>query len=492
MASVFDIEEFKPYQEPLNARASEAQKFLDWYTGKVYDTKNVSFAGEFNAQVKALFHPLARATDLHASFLPGFPAYDFTRDVSNENGQVERLGTAPEDVNRARKILKWSRWGELGATNNMNYVLKGKAIMVLVSRAEYDEVRPVALDVYDPANTMLVFKDKWSDFPDMLIHVTQKQPRGAEEAKEYAVIITAESTDIYFDGAPYNEPPYEDGTPGLPASTPNAFGFVPAVEATFRDIGNGSVQNVFSTVVPMITTVNRLATYVMGVMSQYFQPQLYVSGAERGDEDIEWGQGMLFGPVDSKPVMLTADLDLNGATAFVKTIHDEIKANLPELIFDSIRGINRISTEGLELQFAELISKLTVSRAGMDRALNAIIKVAIWAASKFGAEGFENVPEYGTPEYEEWVVELDPLRGYVPLGESAILGIEKQRIDVELSKKNLQHADERFAMEQQASVAKVNSSASNDPAKPNPKSSGPDATSPGPHQKANDGQPQER
>lgn len=494
MASIFDLEVYKPYREQLSARAASAKTFVDWYTSAAYEAKNVQMAGEFQAKVKALFHPLTRATDLHAAFLPGFPEYAFTREQKDNEMNVLLPGTDPAHIQLVHKLLRWSRWNEYGPLNNMNFALKGRGIVSLVDRSAIDPTRPVVFDVRDPANTLLVFNDRWSQFPSLMISVTQEQPPGTTKVAEFATIITPEETLLFYDGAPYNAPPNPDGTPGMLANTPNAFGFVPVVEARFRDIGNGVDQNVFSSVLPVIMTVNKMATYIMGVIGTYFEPQLFVAGAERADEDIEWGRNVMYGPGDSKAQLLLADLDIAGATRFVETVHAEVKANLPELIFGDIRGINRISTEGLELQFAELISKLTVSRSALDRSLNDIFKVGLWAAGESGAEGFENIPSPLEPEFEEFVLELDPYRGYVPLGESALLAIEKQRIDVESARVKLEHLKEEGDLRIEAmrnteeragssgpgdGTGLTESNASNPTDKPNPTNNGPDATSPG-------------
>jgi hypothetical protein len=502
--SIFDDERYKKYESPLGARALESKQFLDWYTGDIYKTKTVAFGqlGEFQASVKALYHPIARAVDLHAAFLPGFPAYAFTRDIKDGNGQLTQQGTRPETVSQIQKLLQWSRWPEYGPLYNMNYALKGRSIVSVTNREGIDPLRPVVFEVRDPANTYLDFADRWSRFPNVMITVIAgaKVP-DREEAGQLAYVYTDDEILTFFEGAPYS---YVDPVTGLEiytAQAPNSYGFVPAVESRFGDIGNGAVRSAFSGVLPLIVTINRMATYIMGVMGTYFRPQMYIAGAERGDEDVEFGEGILYGPMDSEAKMLLADLDLPGATAFVAQVYKEVKANLPELIFDEIRGINRISTEGLELQFAELISKLTVSRAGQDRALNDIFRVGLWAAQEAGATDFSGYRGPDEDGYEDEPISLDPLRGYVPLGESALLAIQKQRVDVEEAQYKLEQMrlegelrleQMQQAMSQAGSSAPMNSSASNKSDQPNPQGSGPDATSPGPKQKADDGQPVER
>jgi hypothetical protein len=477
---------------------------MDWYTGNIYRAKTIALTGEFEATLKGLYHPVARAVDLHASFLPGFPAYSFTRDITDGEGNILIPGTEPQTVERIQQLMKWSRWSEYGPLHNMNFTLKGRGILSLSNREGIDPTRPVVIEVRDPANTVLVFPDKWSKFPSLMITViTGYTPPDREEPGEYAQVYTPTDVFTFFEGEPYS---YTDPITGLEivsAQAPNEWGFVPAVESRFRDIGNNVTQNAFSTVVPLLATVNRMATYIMGVMGQYFKPQVFVAGAERGDEDIDWGDGIMYAPEGAEAKMLIAELDLAGATTFVKSVYDEVKANLPELIFDSIRGINRISTEGLELQFAELISKLTVSRASQDRALNDIFRAGLWAAQEAGMEGFDGYLDPEDPKYEDVPIELDPLRGFVPLGESALLAIQKQRLDVEETAYKLEQMrlEGELRLEQmQANIDNAgasappgtNSSASNNTAKPNPRSAGPDATSPGPKQSANDGQPKER
>lgn len=499
MPSIFEVEEYKRFEAPLNARAADAQKFLDWYTGNVYSQKTFRQTAEFEAVVKALFHPISRAVDLHASFLPGFPAYAFTRDTLGKDNAVIAPGTNPDTANLIQRMLKWSRWSEYGPTHNLNYAIKGRSIASLTNREGIDPLRPVIFEVRDPANTYLEFSDKWSPFPSTMITVVKdfKVP-DRETNAEFATIYTPEEVLTFFDGEAYS---YKDPVTGLElytAQVPNSYGFVPAVEARYRDIGDGSTQNVFTAVVPILTLVNRMATYIMGVMGTYFKPQTYISGAERGDQDIEWGEGFLYGPADSRATMLLAELDIPGATAFVAQVYAEIKANLPELIFDEIRGINRISTEGLELQFAELISKMTVSRAGQDRALNDLFRAGLWAAQEAGVPDFSGFKGPDEDGYEDEPIELDPMRGSVPLGESALLAIEKQRIEVEVERYKLGQMVLEGELKLEQMQANIDNAGATSPAfggakkadgpdvgisnkvqKPN---KGPDGTSPGPKQ----------
>lgn len=502
MASIWDDAAYKPYQEQMSARAAEVKKFQDWYTGDAYRVATVRQTAEFEATVKALFHPLTRAADLHAYFLPGFPAYSFTRDQVDKDGAVTVPGTSAEVQQQIQRILKWSRWSEYGPLHNMNFVVKGRSILSITDRG-FDETHPIVIEVRDPANTLVIYPDRWSKLPSLMLTVVNdfKVP-DRDEPGEFAQIYTPEEVITLFEGVPYS---YTDPTTGLDIYTgnmPNELNAVTAVEMRFRDVGNGITQNVFSSVVPIIATVNRMATYIMGVMGSYFKPQLFVAGADRAEEDIEWGEGIMYAPADATANMLLAQLDIKGATDFVASVHKEVKANLPELIFDEIRGINRISTEGLELQFAELISKLTVTRASADRGLADTFRMALWAASEAGAEGFTFNTPPDDPTWEDEPIELDPLRGYVPLGESALLAIEKQRIDRDMALLKLKQMQEEGELRLQgmqdainnagSSPPLVNSSASNKTDKPNPQKSGPDATSPGPKQTGNDGQPVER
>lgn len=500
MPSIFDDEQYKRFQQPISTRAAESQKFLDWYTGDTYKTKQIALGqlGEYQATVKALFHPIARAVDLHAAFLPGFPSYAFTHDIKSGDGSVAKPGTRPEVEAQIRQILQWSRWAEFGPVYNMNYALKGRAVLTLANRELIDPLRPVVFEVRDPANTYLEFPDKWSRFPSIMLTVypSFKVP-DKEEEKELAFVYTPEEVLTFFDGVPYG---YTDPVTKLEiyvANAPNSYGFVPAVESRFGDIGNGAVRNAFSNVIPLIATVNRMATYIMGVMGTYFKPQLFVAGAERGDEDIEWGDGIMYAPADSDAKMLLAELDIPGATAFVAQVYKEIKANLPELIFDEIRGINRISTEGLELQFAELISKMTVSRAGQDRALNDMFRVGLWAAQEAGAPEFTGYKAPDEDGYEDEPIELDALRGYVPLGESAVLSIQKQRLEVEEQQYKLEQMRLQGELQLEQMQANIDNAGATSPAfgaskpaaagkQPQKPNKGPDATSPGPKTGAED------
>jgi hypothetical protein len=497
MASVWDLAEYKPYQTQFEARQRAIQTNIDWYTGKIYEAKNVPILGQFQTQVKALYHPLARATDLHAAFLPGFPAYQFTRDTKQYKVEGEEVivpGTPDADVELVKKLMKASRWAEYGGLYHKDYALKGKAVLSITNREERSPNTPVVIEVRNSAAVMPVFVDKWDVWPVVAFQVDRRRViiDGEEKEGEYAVVFTPTEILTYFEGEPFTGPKNFDGTPGVQARVPNEYGFIPMVEASFPDNGN-----VFTNVIPVIQTVNKMATFIMGVVGQYFKPQAFISGAERGDEDIEWGEGIAYGPDGSDAKLLLADLDIAGASKFVESVHNEIKANLPELIFDAIRGINRISTEGLELQFAELISRLTNTRAGSDRALNDIFKLGLWAATEAAMPGFEGQrPDPLAPEWDEQILELDPLRGYVPFGESALLAIEKQRLEVEglrIKTKTLEEEGQLRLEQMQRAIETAGSSGptGTETNRPNPQGKGPDATSPGPKQTARP-EPQER
>jgi hypothetical protein len=497
MASIWDNAEYKPYQTQFETRQRAIQENIDWYTGAIYDRKNVAILGEFLTTVKALYHPLARATDLHAAFLPGFPAYQFTRDTKLYKVEGEEIlvpGTPEADVDAVNRLLKISRWGEYGGLYHKDYALKGRAVLTITTREEQDPNRPIVLEVRNAQSTMPIFIDKWATWPALAFQIDRRDViiNGEVKNGEYAVVFTTDAVLTFFEGDPYNGPPNPDKTPGIQANVPNPYGFIPMVEAAYPD-----GVNVFSNAIPILQTVNKMATFIYGVVGQYFKPQAFVSGAERGDEDIEWGDGILYGPEGSDAKLLLADLDIAGATKFIESVHKEIKGNLPELIFDDIAGINRISTEGLELQFAELISKLTLTRAGSDRGLNDAFKLGLWAANTAGIPGFEGQrPDPLAPEWDEQILELDPLRGYVPFGESALLAIEKQRLEVEQLRIKTKTLEEEGQLKLEQMKRAIETAGSSAPPgtptdKPTPKGKGPDGTSPGPKQTARP-EPQER
>lgn len=397
MSSIFNRDEFKPYQERWNARQKELTERAGYYDGSVYKKSRETFwflGAKANGGIRPLFLPFARAVDVDAGIIPGgwkFP--------DEESVKWDEARDALFDAS------KWDTKGVLfvhyGAVHGVSGLRVSDNEKVLITPA-------------DPTRFMLINNGLYSDRPGMALWIEKRKDSDGSEY-EYAEVITPESIVTFKSGEPY-------GYDGRDAVTPNTMGVVPIVECLHIDDGTELGECTYQKAIVLLNETNDMATRLSAIIKKHDEPQTVITGAEPTDlkrgSDIAW-----FLPQGASAEFLASDIDIQGVLEFIREIKQGVHDALPELSFDELKKGGQVATQTLELQLMELILKVKRTRPNYDRALTEAMKMAGAAARRLGDAAI-------APLDDEKLI-LDETRPILPIMPKDAIDLEMAKIELE-------------------------------------------------------------
>lgn len=359
--TIFQLPEFKPYQARFMQRSIALQRYRQYYTGTIYDDSAFKLAHKLYAQTKALLSFLARAVDLDVALVPGVMEPWALAD-NTPAAQIEAQAT----------LYEWSSWDTVGDEWLEDGATTGEALLKIVpneakARIELQRLKPeicLLTEHLDPATGETV---------DLALIIDRSATDAAGTNYEYAEAITPTAIRTYWNGNPH-------GYNGNPDRYDNPLGFVPVVRAK----NDSECRPTFAKALPQVDSVNELASYLANVIGRHVEPQWAAIGAEQGDLKKDGSNVWFFPDADTKLQAILAEVDIEGALAFVRELKEETKANLPELAFDDLRAKDQIAAETLEIQLIELDAKIWKMRRRYDAALVDAHRMAAMAATVYG------------------------------------------------------------------------------------------------------------
>ena len=316
LGTLFDQEEFKPYQRAWNARLRELTTRASYYDGAVYRSlKNTAvwtMGPRVGKEIKGLFLPLSRAVDIDAGIIGGdwlFPeddakaeAWDAARDVLFDRSH-------------------WDTDGVLYVHYGAQYGVSGLRIADV-----WEGEKRVLMQPADPTRFMLVYNSPYSMASDMAIWIEQRD--GEDGQYEYAEVITPERIRTFKDGSPF-------GYFGASPEYTNKQGVVPIVEVVHIKDGTELGECTYQKSIPMLNEVNEMATRLSDIITKNTDPQWTIAGAEPSDlkrgSDIMW---FLPEGAETKPVVPI--IDIPGVLEFIREIKEGVKESPPELSYDEL------------------------------------------------------------------------------------------------------------------------------------------------------------
>lgn len=398
--TVFDLPEFKGYQNRFHARANKFQQFRLYYSGKIYDDQAFKLAHKLYAQTKALLSFLARAVDLDVALVPGVMQ------------PWELAEGTPQKVIAAQKALyEASSWDTEGDTWLEDGTTCGEAMLKIVPN---EETRQIQLQRLRPELCLLTphFDPQTQQTVDLALIVDHSATDHAGKQYEYAEAITPTEIRTYWNGQPH-------GFHGNPDRYPNPLGFVPVV----RTKNDADCRPTFAKALPQVDSVNELASYLGDIIGRHIEPQWFAAGVEPGDFNKS-GKNVWVAPSpDAKIDALIAKIDIPGTLAFIQELKEETKSNLPELAFDDLRAKDQIAAETLEIQLVELDAKVWKMRRRYDAGMVDAHQMAAMASVTYG---FGDLAVLLAPHGFDW---QRPIR---PISELEQIRLEEARLNLEL------------------------------------------------------------
>jgi len=409
--SIFDLEEYKPYQERWEDRQKELKRRKSYYTGDVY--KNVReqlgfLAPRLYRGVKPLYLPLARAVDVDAGIIPGgWPLVEGAQEK-----QIEAMKT----------IFDWSNWGTEGVLfvhYGAQYGVSGLKV------SDLRDDKKVLVQPVDPQRFMLEQTSAYDPTPGLSFFIEDRVAADGNTV-EYAEVITPENINIYINGVTQE---YD----GQDAQSVNELGFVPYVEVRHIETGEALGECTYQKAIPMLDEVNQLASYLADIIAKNAEPQWAVFGAEASDLEKS-GDNVWFVPMDGDVKAVLPVIDIAGVLAFVQEIAKNVKNSLPELSFEELREKSQIATATLELQLLELVLKIRRSRPNYDAGLAEALRMAGRAAGTMSLRDISIL--------DDEALQIDPERPVLPL--DPITEIELQMSQLALDREMAMGIGEGF------------------------------------------------
>jgi hypothetical protein len=297
-----------------------------YYLGVQYNSAVVKMAFKLYAAVKEFYSLIPRVVDLDVQLVPG-----------------GWLVADPEAMIPVGTVLDESDW-ELQGGKMVHYgAIFGDIYLRNYGNGFIQPLDPRGIWM-EPGRTLIK-----RDVVDQITGVKT----------EYAEVITPDTFYFYTDGKLMDQ--YE-----------NPFGFIPVYYGQNKDVGHLQGLNTFHNVLDEINAVNEMATFLGDQIMDAISGTKVVSGA--GESELEYGadRTIFLTAVGSKIEQLRADLDIAGALDFIKDLRLEVKAALPELVFDGLKSGNLerpVSADALRLHMQELFAKIKRMRLGYDRVL---------------------------------------------------------------------------------------------------------------------------
>lgn len=398
--SIFDLEEFRPYQSRWQRRVQELDLRASYYDGRRYSQVKDHLGwlyGRLSGEIKPLYLPLARAVDVDAGIVPGGWAFP---------------QGAPTAWQRARRaVFDWSGWDTLGVL----YVHYGAQYGVSGLRvADLRATGRVVIAPLDPTRFMLVESGQYDETPRLAFYVEDRLDENGEQF-EYAEVIAPQRIRTFKDGEPF-------GFDGRQPAYRNDLGFVPFVEVHHIENGAPLGEATFQKAMPLLDEVNALASDLSKIIDKHAEPQWVVVGAEPS-ELTHSGEVVWFLPAGADVKALVPGIDIAGVLSFIQEVRDNVHNALPELSFDTLRQKTQIATATLKLQLLELVLKIKRVRPNYDAGLVSALRMAGRAAAGMKLDEVASLDSAG--------IRLDDRRPVLPLDLETEMRLELQSLALE-------------------------------------------------------------
>lgn len=202
------------------------------------------------------------------------------------------------------------------------------------------------------------------------------------------------------------------------------FDFVPFVDVCAMDTGEKRPKPIYDHALPLIDEQNRMATRLHDLLFRYNKPFKAVQGigndaqnrplappkihgapgeaatatlgghaahllGDQSKDDLSLGGDILFGlPGNAQLVDVTPQLDFDAARNAILDMANELREELPELIYYATTDKAQLSGRALRLLLAGAVDRATEMRANIQAALIKANKMALTIAQVRGFAGF--------------------------------------------------------------------------------------------------------
>lgn len=405
--SIFQLDEFRQYQNAWDTRLQELSRRKSYYDGSIYRRvrQGISQLGvlgpgvdKLYGGIKPLYLPLSRAVDVDAGIIPG--GWQLAEDVSDQQAAA------------VEQVFDWSKWN----TDGVLFVHYGAQMGVSgLKISDLRNDKRVVVKPVSPLCFLLIPANEYDSTPALSFYVEERIDETGGTF-EYAEVIDPVVIRTFKNGTPQSYGSRE-------AEIVNEVKFVPYVEVRHIETGAALGECTFQKSIDLLDEVNQLASYLADIIKKHSEPQWAAFGVDPSDL-TKSGDSVWFFPgqnSDAKP--LVAQVDISGVLAFIQEIAGNVKEALPELAFDDLRQKDQIATATLELQLMELVLKVKRSRPNYDDGLAQALRLAGKAAKTM------DIADLAVLDDE--ALSFDQERAIIPMDPKTAMELELQELVLE-------------------------------------------------------------
>lgn len=381
--------------------------------GNYYSNNIYSFSDRFSPihksayelykNIRPIENPVNRLIELYVSKVYG----------GNINMQTLESGALPftmdSDLVREaiRQGIKWSNWN----TQKSLFVRHGALYGDVGLKVVDDRVdRTVRLEVLDPRKIKHATFNQIGDVDEIHIEyydVEESDTRtpGGNPARNmylYTEIITPDTYSTFKNGVPFAY--YEDDSGTKVSEWPNEYGFVPVTMTQHRNIGLSYGMNAFQASLRKIDEINDVVSLLDDAIRKHVNVLWYFAGvAKSADLDASTTSRdqfpAVYGPKESNPVAMVANLDIAAVTAHINELVLEIERDMPELSLHRLREKGLATAPGVRASYSDAIDRIVEARGNYNAGLIKSLKQLIRIGGYNRYDGFESFSLASEPDF---------------------------------------------------------------------------------------------
>lgn len=355
--------------------------------------------------IRGIYNPVYRLVEMYVAKVYG-GALDF-QDLSG--GAIPITMADKTLQNAIRQLWLWSNWRSQKSLY-VRYGSKfGDVALKIVDELDKEKVR---IEVLHPSTIREAEFDGVGNVIRAVIEYQCTEPAAAplrpgaaniqaEKTYTYTEIIDKEQFQFFKDQKAWDY--INNSAAGEFAAYANPYGFVPLVTVQHRDEGLRWGANAYQTSLDKIDEINDSASLLNDQIRKVINPAWYFAGVQKADQissssDSRDKIPALYGPADSQPHPLVADINIADAGANIDRLLGELERDMPELALYRLRDANRqISGVAVRSMFGDAVDKFIEAQGNYD---DGLIRAQQMAVSIGGFRKYAGFQSYTLDSYD--------------------------------------------------------------------------------------------
>lgn len=359
----------------------------------------LSVTGKINKKlykyIRPIYNPAFRLVSIYVNKVYGGPL-----DFQKLTGGAVPISEADDTLREAiKQVWLWSNWRSQKSVYVRTGAKLGDVFLKVVNDQEHEKVR---MEVVHPGKVAEADFDAAGNITKVMLEYTcdektdkvfQPNRRASLARKTYikTEIIDKEKFSYFKDGKPWD---YLNNTPnGEFAEYENEYGFVPMVLTQHTDEGLLWGANAYHTALDKIDEINDLASLLHDQIRKTVNVVFYYAGAQQTQLVSADGTKdeipAVYGPADSEPHPLIADINIADASAAIQNQLSELERDYPELSLHRLRDVTNPTAPGVRSAFNDAIDRFDEAQGNYDDGQIRATQMSISIGGYHGYTGFE-------------------------------------------------------------------------------------------------------